>query len=204
MMSVAAGGLNSITDGCESQLNCVRFWKEKAPGLNTMANLAKPNLIPRQTLRRICEAPLGSDGDPSYKWSYFTEDFKPFLKFKGEIYTIDQARAWWPTLKLCISNIYFTSSGSLGKLAWAERFGIECKRIGLGYAAHALADYKIGPIDPFSDGIMKARGHKLKAIHYDAITGDRIPSPMKTVMNNLFDGPLALARQRASALRRLL
>ena len=36
--------------------------------------------------------------------------------------------------------------------------GIECKRIGLGYAADALADYKIGSVDPESDRII---GHKL-------------------------------------------
>jgi len=39
-------------------------------------------------------------------------------------------------------------------------FGIECKLIGRGYAAHGLADYIIGSLLPGGRVVMKARGHR--------------------------------------------
>ena len=118
MMSVATAGVRSITDGTESELNKVRFWNTKKPSLNTMANLGKPDFLPRQTLDRIIEAPLGSGGDPNCKWSLVFEQGPKafgsghmrsaqgglaehqahlrsaktgFLAFKGEKYPLDKA-----------------------------------------------------------------------------------------------------------------
>ena len=91
----------------------------------------------------------------------------------------------------------------------AERFGSDIDFIGLGYAAHALADYKIGSIDVkerYEFALFAAFGGssnrsrllapwRLRAIHLDPY----VSAP--TIEDAAPIGPLALARQRASAVR---
>ena len=72
-------------------------------------------------------------------------------------------------------------------MGWFERFGIECKVLGYGYAAHGMANYIIGSLSPGEPHLIKARGHKLNAVHYNANTGESVESPMKTFLTDFFD-----------------
>lgn len=61
MMDKAGLGLTSITDGCESLLNEVAFWKDSFPGLNTLYRLARLEELPKDSRKkaRVWSAPLG-------------------------------------------------------------------------------------------------------------------------------------------------
>ena len=196
MMSTASGGFKSITDGCELNLNKVRFWRGNAPSVNTMALLGKLHLLPRRTRDRIIEAPLGSCGDPNVRWDWLIKDnCDTLLRFKGVGYTLEEARPLIESMYKEHIFHFFRHSGRFHDkgLEWAMRFGIECKIIGVGYASHGLADYKIGTIPPGGKGIMKARGHKLDEPHYQRECGAPVQSPMKTLLNDLYNGEISKA-----------
>lgn len=193
MMSTASGGFKSITDGCELDLNKVRFWVGKGPSMNTMALLGRRHLLPRQTRDRIIEAPLGSGGDPNIRWDLLTkESGERFLRFKGVEYHIEEARTLIESMYKEHVFHFFRHSGPFNDkgLEWALRFGIECKIIGVGYASHGLADYQIGGIYFNDPDIIKARGHKLNEPHYRRGCGTPVESPMKTLLNDLYKGAM--------------
>lgn len=271
LMTTACGGFKSITDGCEFNLNKVRFWISKRPSLNTMANMPKPSLIRKTTRKGIKEAPLGSNGDPKCRWDRVIKDGQYFLRFKGTDgmcteYTLKEAQDYIEriyrehvleffsvkdnptqytlrpskdrgvaasklsdkglthvnTLPLASPDISrgfgaaesakmstttlsaqqplrstkglpYSPDSPKGRgllhmdMGWFERFGIECKVLGYGYAAHGMANYIIGSLSPGKPHLIKARGHKLNAVHYNANTGESVESPMKTFLTDLFD-----------------
>ena len=193
LMSKAAKGLNSITDGCESLVNSVRFWKNHAPSINTLTNLTKPLLVPSDTLwkDRVWEAPLGSEGDPSRRWSY--QHDSSTLEFNGNQYTIEGAKSKIAELYKHHLFHFFRYCDNYAKrrgcksIDWAKRYGIECKTLGLGFVGHGVADYMIGSLDPNEAPIIKARGHKLNSPHYDPETGKETEPSMKGLMSDLFN-----------------
>lgn len=83
---------------------------------------------------------------------------------------------------------FFSFSRHLEELEWARRFNIECKVLGYGYASHGLADYLIGTFQNGGFELIKARGHKLQETHYDPNTEQPMQSPMKTILEGLFEG----------------
>lgn len=253
LMTTACGGFKSITDGCEFNLNKVRFWIRNTPSLATMANMPKPSLIHKRTRRKVKETPLGSNGDPNCLWDWLIKDAEPFLRFKGPDgtcteYTIEEGKAFieriyrehvlvffsakdrfWtglstakdrgstvartrgegthqgpsdppsePALKFR-GQEYTEQPTKAGAshlhmdMAWFVRFGIECKVLGYGYAAHGMANYIIGSLPPGGQHLIKARGHKLNAVHYNPKTCETVESPMKKFLTTLFENrPLSI------------
>ena len=190
LMAASSGGIKSITNGADSELNKVRFWKENGPCLNTIANLGKPYNIPKSTLKRTIDAPLGSEGKPQNRWILrLSEPPKPpLLEFQGQEYELKEGISTIETLYKAHMFEYFRNCKNPKELDWARLFNIECKVIGKGYAAHGLANYKIGKLWDEEEDILKARGHKLFAPHYDPITGVEVEQSMKVLLNRLFEG----------------
>ena len=204
LMAASSGGIKSITNGADSELNKVRFWKEKGPCLNTIANLGKPYNIPKRTLKRSIDAPLGSEGNPQNRWILRLSEppkppcgqalvpsgpaLPPLLEFKGQEYELKEGISTIESLYKAHMFEYFRNCKNPKELDWARLFNIECKVIGKGYAAHGLANYKIGKLWDEEEDILKARGHKLFAPHYDPITGAEVEQSMKVLLNRLFEG----------------
>ena len=196
LMSIAGAGLTSITDGCESLLNQLRFWKEKPPSLATAARLHQPNLLSDRTRRRHWTAPLGSGGDPNQSWNY---DHDGMITGPG----IDKPVNTDTVIKHIESMYdqhfrrYFTF-GEKSLPTWCDTLKFECKLIGMNIALHGSADYAIGRL-PFENRppLIKARGHRLKAIHYHPETGKPVEAPMLLMMSNRLDGEPMPTRQIA-------
>lgn len=187
MMAVASRGIKTITDGAEFELNAVRAYTNYRPSLNTIARLGQKHLLSRRTRSRIVEAPLGSGGDKNLRWELVVEDSQPKLTFKGVSYTLDEGMKLIEAVyRDHLHNFFHIPAATLKHdMSWFEKFGIECKLIGRGYAAHGLADYIIGPLVPGGQVVMKARGHKLDSEHYHPTTGSVVQPPMKELLINL-------------------
>ena len=196
MMAAASRGIKTITDGTEFDLNGVRFYKDYGPSLNTIAFLGQKHLLSRRTRSRIVEAPLGSGGDKNLRWELVVEDSQPKFRFKGVCYTQDEGIKLIETLyREHVHNFFHIGYGNRSSpadtvkydMTWFEKFGIECKLIGRGYAAHGLGDYIIGSLIPGGRVVMKARGHKLDSEHYNPTTGSVVQPPMKVLLHNLLE-----------------
>jgi len=77
----------------------------------------------------------------------------------------------------------------VGPLSWCIPLKFECKHLGDGIALHGSADYAIGclPSDPDLP-LIKARGHRLYDNHYNPRSGEKMPSPMLTLMKSRLEG----------------
>jgi len=194
LMSVAGAGHTSVTDGCESFLNEVRFWKQKAPSLETAARLHMQHLLNERTRRRNFTAPLGSNGDTDKSWSV---DLDGMLKGPGIDTPVNEQTAIKIIEELYDAHFrnYFTF-GDQQLPTWCQSLKFECKLIGLNIALHGSANYAIGrlPTD-IRQPIIKARGHRLNAIHYNIETGQQIESPMLLMMYNRLRGEPMAPRQ---------
>ena len=189
MMAISSGGIKSITDGTECRLNHFNFSWIHNPSMNTLSLLGQPHLIPGRTRYRIKRAPLGSQGDPNVKWELTIKGQDVFLTFKGKEYTLKEAVALIEKLYKEHLLYFFRFCRYIKELEWAWRFGIECKVFGYGYVSHGLADYLIGSFKGEGRAeLIKARGHKLYDTHYDPNTEMPMQSPMKTILENLFEG----------------
>lgn len=187
LMSVAGGGLTSITDGSESLLNEVRFWKEYPPSLATAARLNMTQLIKKQTRRRHWTAPLGSGGDPDKTWKVSIDGL---ITGPGIPTPVDEQtviKVIEPLYDAHIRN-YFTF-GEKELPTWCKSIKFECKLLGLSIALHGSADYAIGrlPTDT-RPPLVKARGHRLNVTHYNGSTGEPIDSPMMIMMSKRLRG----------------
>ena len=187
LMSVAGAGLTSITDGCESLLNHVRFYKEFAPSLATTTHLHMAHLLNERTRLRHWTAPLGSDGDPRRPWNV---DIDGMITGPGLDLPVDNATAIKRIEELYDAHLrkYFTFSG-LARPSWCDILQFECKILGLNIALHGSADYAIGPLPGETrPPLIKARGHRLDATHYHPDVGNPMESPMRTMMLNRLSG----------------
>ena len=132
---------------------------------------------------------MGSQGDPNVKWELTIKGQDVFLTFKGKEYTLKEAVALIEKLYKEHLLYFFRFCRYIKELEWAWRFGIECKVFGYGYVSHGLADYLIGSFKGEGRAeLIKARGHKLYDTHYDPNTEMPMQSPMKTILENLFEG----------------
>lgn len=197
MMATSSGGIKSITDGTECCLNKFRFIRIHNPSMNTISLLGQADLLSNRTRRRIKIAPLGSLGDPSIKWDWNIKGQEVYFTFKGQEYPIKEAVKLIEKLYKEHLFDFFRFSKHLEELEWVRRFGIECKVLGYGYASHGLADYLIGSFKGGRAELIKARGHKLYDTHYDPSTETPMPSPMKTILENLFERKPLKARIQA-------
>jgi len=191
MMAVASIGTKTITDGTEFDINAVRAYRNYTPSLNTIACLGLPHLLSKRTKRRAVETPLGSGGDKNLRWELVIEDSQPKLRFQGVTYPLDEGIKLIETLyREHLHNFFQIGNRCSLKydMTWFEKFGIECKLIGRGYASHGLADYIIGSLLPGGRVVMKARGHKLDSEHYHPTTGSVVQPPMKELLENLLEG----------------
>ena len=195
LMASSSGGIKSITDGTECCLNKFRFSRIHNPSMNTISLLGQPHLLPDRTRYRIKIAPLGSQGDPKVKWDWTIKGGEVYFAFKGQEYPFKEAVKLIEKLYKEHLFDFFRFSRHLEELEWARRFGIECKVFGYGYASHGLADYLIGSFKGEGRAeLIKARGHKLYDTHYDPNTELPMQSPMKTILENLFEGRPLQAR----------
>ena len=192
LMSVASAGLTSITDGCESMLNEVRFWKEHAPSLETAAHLHLPYRIKKRTRQKHWTAPLGSDGDTSIRWDV---DSNGNITGPGQEKPVDVATAIKHIESLYDAHFrkYFTFSGK-PLPTWCDPIKFECKVLGRNIALHGSANYAIGLLDD-RPAIIKARGHRMNTEHYDPTTGVLLEPPMLTMMLNRLRGEPMKYRQ---------
>ena len=196
LMSVAGAGLTSITDGCESMLNEVRWNKDKAPSLATAAHLHMPHLLNERTRLRHWTAPLGSEGDQNLRWDV---DGTGKITGPGLDQPVDAATA----IKLIESKYdahlreYFTFSGK-PLPAWCDTLKFECKLLGRDIALHGSANYAINTLPGDTNPpLIKARGHRLNANHYHPENGAPMESPMRTMMLCRLRGDTMLTRQSA-------
>ena len=92
---------------------------------------------------------------------------------------------------------YFTI-GNRPLPSWFDTIEFECKLIGLDIAVHGSANYAIGPL-PRDDRppLIKSRGHRLRAAHYNPGNGSPMDSPMLTMMLNRLRGQPMQLRQSA-------
>ena len=84
--------------------------------------------------------------------------------------------------------------------SWFDTIEFECKLIGLDIAVHGSANYAIGPL-PRDDRppLIKSRGHRLRAAHYNPDNGSPMESPMLTMMLNRLRGkPMQLGQSAIS------
>ena len=67
--------------------------------------------------------------------------------------------------------------------SWCDKLQFECKLLGLNIALHGSANYAIGTLPGDTNPpLIKARGHRLNATHYDPDKGTPMESPMRTMM----------------------
>lgn len=94
---------------------------------------------------------------------------------------------------------YFTI-GNRPLPSWFDTIEFECKLIGLDIAVHGSANYAIGPL-PRDERppLIKSRGHRLRAAHYNPDNGSPMESPMLTMMLNRLRGqPMQLGQSAIS------
>ena len=187
LMSVAGAGLTSITDGCESMLNEVRFWKDRVPSLATAARLHMPHLLSERTRMRHWTAPLGSGGDKNRPWHV---DANGLITGPGLDQPIEANAAMKQIEEMYDSHIraYFHHTKPLP--SWFDQIKFECKLIGRDIALHGAANYAINrlPMQIDMTPLIKARGHRLNDTHYNPEDGTHMESPMRVMMLNRLRG----------------
>lgn len=181
LMSVAGAGLTSITDGCESMLNEVRYSKGHVPSLATAARLHMPHLLNERTRARHWTAPLGSAGDKNRPWAV---DVNGMITGPGIDQPIKASAAVQLIDEMYDQHIraYFHHTKPLP--SWFDKIKFECKLIGRDIALHGAANYAINrlPMDIDTTPLIKARGHRLNATHYNPTSGSKMDSPMRIMM----------------------
>lgn len=94
-------------------------------------------------------------------------------------------------------RLYYTQGGR-PLPSWFDSIKFECKLIGLDIAVHGSANYAIGPLPRDNrPPLIKSRGHRLMAPHYNPESGEHMESPMLTMMMNRLRGKPMQLRQSA-------
>lgn len=196
-LSSAGYTINSVTDGGESILDLVMHWIEYQPSLGTIAHLKMPDLLPESTRRRHFTAPLGactlsrehkagSAGPRRGEHTGWEVDANGMITGPGldQPSSVDTSIIHIERLYDAHIRQYFTLGGR-PLPEWFDSIEFECKLIGLDIAVHGSANYAIGPLPRENrPPLIKSRGHRLRATHYNPDSGDPMESPMLTMMLN--------------------
>ena len=165
MMSVACGGLQSITDGSSYDMNKVRFWNGYRPGLGALSTFNRNHLRDnRGTHRYISEGPLGGR---QWKFKEIDTDGNIIL-YRGDELVKGSAEKWGLIDDLylkhlqeffrgCDIDILFGNDGD-------SQFKFEHKNIYRDIVLQSKSNYRLTEFNGTKK--LKARGHSLHKEHY--------------------------------------
>jgi len=175
MMATAVNGFQSITDGCQYDLNGVRLVPKRNPSLDVIARLNRPHLLDRSEKSRFKSGPLGG-----HQW-YFKrlEDDKTVLQH-GDIEVVGYKESWEYIDKQFKHHLYTFFGDSGIDIIDQDIFDFEHKDIYQELITHGQADYQF--TDFTYELKTKARGHREDLEAWD-LKGEVLDSTEKGIFN---------------------
>ncbi|MEM8610705.1 MAG: hypothetical protein AAGF93_01710 [Cyanobacteria bacterium P01_H01_bin.105] len=178
MMSAAAGGIQSITDGSAYDINAVRDWDKKRPGIEACSTYNRPHLRQDRELHRYMKTvSLGGK-----KWSFnkINDDGSVVLDFGNEK-IIGSAEKWQFVDDLYLMHLQHFFRGTDIDILFANggkgQFGFEHKDIYSKIVTQSQSNYRLTSFD--GKHKVKARGHSLGKQHFN-LDGEPISIPAIT------------------------
>jgi hypothetical protein len=175
MMSTAVHGYQSITDGCQYNLNDIRLIPERKPSLDVTARFNRPHLLDRREKSRFKTGSLGG-----HHW-YFkrVEGGKTVLQH-GEVEVVGTKEAWHYIDKQFKKHLYTFFGNSGIDIIDQDIFDFEHKDVYKELLTHGQADYQFVGFD--NELKTKARGHK-EDLEAWSLDGEVLDTSKKGIFN---------------------
>lgn len=178
--AMATGAFGSITDGGGYDLNAVRFWSLKKPGMETLSLWRNPEHLSRDRLRGLSTAPLASET----LWTIEATGEKKETRLSNGVVTVTAKESGWKILDEAIAEHtqdFFRATDGKPEIDLLSKVKYEHKDIYQAAVFHSQTNYQFHHVDGSYKN--KARGHKVNGTPYN---GDTEAANILTLFNDLW------------------